>query len=88
MQPAIGVVNPNKSASTVLHLQEDWQRTLGQYVEIRLKGKTTRRGIVEAVMPDNSILWISAEGPHQRMLVERAYGNEVFCGYSWSPAEP
>lgn len=72
----------------MLHLQKDWQRTLGQYVEIRIKGETVRRGLVDAVMPDNSILWISAEGAYQRTMVQKTDGHQVFCGYSWSHAEP
>jgi hypothetical protein len=32
-----------------LHRQPDWQRALGQYVEIRLGGQTVRAGTVEAV---------------------------------------
>lgn len=43
------------------HEQPDWQRTVGQFVEIRLHGETLRTGTVEAVMPDNSILWIAAK---------------------------
>jgi hypothetical protein len=39
-----------------LHLQTDWQRTLGQHVEVRRKGKAVRTGTVEEVMPDNSPL--------------------------------
>jgi len=66
-----------------LHLQPDWHRALGQYVEIRLHGKALRNGIVEAVMPDGSILWISAEGPHGREMIERAEGKQVFARYPW-----
>ncbi|MBB6407142.1 prophage tail gpP-like protein [Arthrobacter sp. AZCC_0090] len=71
-----------------LHLQPDWQRALGQYVEIRLGGKTVRTGTVDSVMPDSSILWISAQGTDTRMMVEQARGNEVFVGYQWAHADP
>jgi hypothetical protein len=66
-----------------LHLQPDWQRTLGQFVEIRRYGKTVRTGTVEAVMPDNSILWISAAGPYSREMVERAEDCQVYTRYPW-----
>jgi hypothetical protein len=61
-----------------LHLQPHWQDMLGLYVEIRLQGRTVRVGTVDAVMPDDSILWISAEGPYSRQMVARADGFEVF----------
>lgn len=66
-----------------LHLQTDWRRALGQLVEIRLQGQILRTGIVEAVMPDQSILWISAEGHHPREMVERADGKQIFARYPW-----
>ncbi|MFF2299349.1 hypothetical protein [Arthrobacter sp. NPDC058127] len=65
-----------------LHLQSDWHRALGQFVEVRLFGQALRTGIVEAVMPDNSILWISAEGPFPREMVERADGKQVFIRHA------
>ena len=71
-----------------LHLQPDWQRTLGQYVEIRRSGQVVRSGTVTAVMPDDSILWISAEGPFLRQMVVRAEGYEVYSRYAWDPPPP
>ena len=71
-----------------LHLQSDWQRTRGQHVEIRRNGETVRTGTVDAVMPDGSILWISAQGVYTRTLVERADGNEVYMCDPWSRTEP
>jgi hypothetical protein len=67
-----------------LHLQPHWQDMLGLYVEIRLQGRTVRVGTVDAVMPDDSILWISAEGPYPRQMVARADGFEVFAPYAGS----
>jgi hypothetical protein len=66
-----------------LHLQSDWHRTLGQHVEIRRYGNTVREGTVDAVMPDDSILWISASGIHPRQMVQRADGFEVYARYQW-----
>jgi hypothetical protein len=71
-----------------LHLQPNWHRAVGQLVEIRLRGQVHRTGIVEAVMPDESILWIAADGLNAREMVERAHGKEVFVRYSWdAPAD-
>jgi hypothetical protein len=67
-----------------LHLQPDWQRTLGQDVEIRVCGKPVRTGTIEAVMPDNSILWISADGADSRQMLARADGYEVYTRYPWT----
>jgi hypothetical protein len=68
-----------------LHLQPDWQRVLGQYVEVRRSGELVRIGTVDHVMPDSSILWISAAGPYQRQMVERAEGYQVYARYPWDP---
>src|SRR5437762_1860105 len=67
-----------------LHPQPDWQRAVGQYAEIRRYGETIRTGIVEAVMPDNSILWISAAGVYSREMIERGDGVEVYLRYAWN----
>jgi hypothetical protein len=66
-----------------LHLQTDWQRTLGQHVEVRRKGKTVRTGTVEEVMPDNSILWIAAAGVSSREMVESAEDTDIYVRYPW-----
>ena len=66
-----------------LHRQPDWQRALGQYVEVRRRGRTVRTGVVDAVTSDGSLLWISAEGAHLREMVERADGSEIYSRYSW-----
>lgn len=71
-----------------LHLQPDWQRTLGQDVEIRVNGKPVRTGTIEAVTPDNSVLWISADGVDARQMLARAEGYEVFTRYSWTYPVP
>lgn len=72
-----------------LHLQPDWQRALGQHVEIRRHGKTVGAGTVEAVMRDNSILWLSAHGLNPRMMVERSDGSQVYARYAWdAPPSP
>ncbi|WP_079598235.1 hypothetical protein [Arthrobacter sp. P2b] len=67
-----------------LHLQPDWHGAIGQFVEIRQHGKVLRTGVVEAVMADESILWISADGIYPREMVERADGKEVFTRFAWN----
>jgi hypothetical protein len=64
-----------------VHLQPDWQRALGQRVEIWKEGKLVRKGTVEAVMPDGSLLWISAEGASSRQMFFRHDGDQVFTHF-------
>lgn len=66
-----------------LHPQPDWSRLLGQHVEIREAGRFVRTGTVDAVMPDLSILWLSAEGPWPREMVEKSGNWEVFARHQW-----
>lgn len=65
-----------------LHLQQDWKRALGQRVEIWKFGTRIRKGNVEAVMPDGSLLWISAEGASLRQMFFRVDGYEVFTHFT------
>ncbi|WP_051423076.1 hypothetical protein [Arthrobacter sp. MA-N2] len=67
-----------------LHLQDDWQRSVGQYVEIRLGGLLVRTGTVEAVMPDDSLLWLAADGTDSRKMLSKADGYQVFTRYAWN----
>lgn len=69
-----------------LYLQQDWQRTLGLRVEIWKGGNLIRKGTVEAVMPDDSILWISAEGTSLRQMIFRQDGHDVFTPFLPAPA--
>ncbi|MDQ0616653.1 hypothetical protein QFZ33_000677 [Arthrobacter globiformis] len=64
-----------------LHLQPDWQRALGQRVEVWRSGRLVRKGTVEAVMPDDSLLWISAEGNLLRQMISRQDGYQVFTHF-------
>lgn len=66
-----------------LHPQSNWSRLLGQHVEIRQAGRFVRTGTVDPVMPDNSILWLSAEGNWPREMVEKSGSREVFAPYQW-----
>lgn len=64
-----------------LQLQPNWQRTLGQSVEIWRAGKLVRKGTVDAVMPDNSLLWISADANSSRQIISRDDGYQVFTHF-------
>ena len=64
-----------------LQLQPNWQRTLGQRVEIWKCGEFVREATVEAVMPDNSLLWASAEGNYSRQIYSRQDGYQVFTHF-------
>lgn len=64
-----------------LHLQPDWQRALGQRVEIWKDGRCVRKGTIEAVMPDESILWISADAVFSRQMLLRCDGYQVFAHF-------
>lgn len=64
-----------------LHLQSDWQRALGQDVEIWAWGKHVRNGRVDAVMADNSVLWVSGDGLLTRQMFARVDGYEVYAHF-------
>ncbi|OAD97637.1 hypothetical protein [Arthrobacter sp. OY3WO11] len=64
-----------------LHLQSNWQRTVGQRVEIWNNGKLVRKGTVEVVMPDDTLLWISADGASSRQMIFRFDGDQVFAHF-------
>jgi len=69
--------------SVIVHLQHDWLPLVGQHIEIRLDGRKIRDGWVDDVTHDGSILWLAADGPHLRAMVERADGYEVWIRYKW-----
>jgi hypothetical protein len=65
-----------------LHIQPDWRPLVGQFVEIRLHGETIYTGVVDAVMHDNSILWLLPAGD-TRIIVLRNDGYSVWIRYKW-----
>lgn len=67
-----------------LQLQEDWVPLLGQEIRIVRHGKEVRNGVVDAVMPDGSILWLAAEATTPRSMFERAAGYEAWIRYQWA----
>jgi hypothetical protein len=61
-----------------IHLLQHWRFGLGQYVEVKRNGRTTRTGMVDEVMSDGSILWLAAAGVDPREMVERAGDTEIY----------
>ncbi|MFK0040550.1 hypothetical protein ACIQTW_11980 [Paenarthrobacter sp. NPDC090517] len=61
-----------------LYLYERWSRLRGAEVEVRARGRHIRRGFVDIAMPDDSALWLAADGAEGRVLIEAAAGYEVW----------
>jgi hypothetical protein len=58
---------------------DDWSRLAsGVNVEIHRRGRLFRTGVVETVMPDATMLWLSADHNGARALFESAEGYEVW----------
>lgn len=47
-------------------------------VEIRMRGRFVRAGVVDAVMPDATVLWLAPDHNGNRTLFESAEGYEVW----------
>lgn len=62
---------------------DEWDRLVGATVEVRLNGNRVRTGLVDAATPDGSIIWLSQDGPLDRVLIEKAQGYEMWI----SPAQ-
>lgn len=45
---------------------------------MKLLGEEVRRGIVDAVTPDDQILWLAGDGAEPRRLFERTDGLKVW----------
>lgn len=58
---------------------DDWSRLAGAKIEIHRHGHLVRAGIVDAVMPDDTILWLAADHNRNRELFEAAAGYEVWA---------
>jgi hypothetical protein len=58
---------------------DDWSRLAGAEVEIHKRGRLVRSGVVDAVMPDATILWLAADCNGNRTLFESAEGYEVWA---------
>lgn len=58
---------------------DDWSRLAGAKVEIHRNGHLVRAGIVDAVMPNEAILWLAADHNGNRELFESAEGYEIWA---------
>jgi hypothetical protein len=58
---------------------DDWSRLAGAEVEIHRLGRLVRAGVVDAVMPDATMLWLAADHNGNRALFESAEGFEVWA---------
>ncbi len=65
------------------HKQDDWLPLTGETVQIRINGRAVRTGLVDAVTTDNQILWLASDGVHQRRMISKADGYEVWMTYKW-----
>lgn len=58
--------------------RDEWHRLTNAPVEIRRRGEVIRRGTVEDVMPDSSVIWLAADHENPRTLFEASEGFEVW----------
>ncbi|MFJ6359231.1 hypothetical protein [Pseudarthrobacter oxydans] len=56
----------------------EWARLIGAPVEVRKYGEVVRAGIVDAAMPDSSMIWIASDEQFTRTLFEAAQGFQVW----------
>lgn len=68
------------------HKQYDWIPVVGEAVQIRNNGEVVRDGVADAVTKDGSILWLAADGAHNRQMIIKDEGNEVWMTYKWETA--
>ncbi|OOP63089.1 hypothetical protein BMF89_07740 [Arthrobacter sp. SRS-W-1-2016] len=50
-------------------ISSSWRPASGERVQVRRSGCDVRRGVVEAVMNDNSGFWLAADGVEARVFV-------------------
>ncbi|MDQ1060816.1 hypothetical protein QFZ23_004781 [Arthrobacter globiformis] len=60
----------------------EWERLRGAEVDVYLGSEFVRRATVDAVTDDGNILWLAAEGPFSRTLIDKAQGYEVWLAPS------
>lgn len=55
-----------------------WSQLVGEQVEIKLAGQYVRTGVVDLATPDDSVLWLAADGVWTRQLFDKYSGYEVW----------
>ena len=58
-------------------LRREWSNLVGLPVELHRHGRYIRSGLVDAAMPDSSVLWLAAEGADGRQMFEAALGYQA-----------
>jgi hypothetical protein len=61
-----------------MHRCDEWSKLLGAHVEVRKNGAALRTGVVEAVMPDQSALWLGMTGNNPRCMIFSSDGYEMW----------
>jgi hypothetical protein len=59
-------------------LCSDWGDLVGVPVQLHQHGKFLRSGVVDAAMPDSSVLWLAADGADERQMFEAALGCQAW----------
>lgn len=59
-------------------LAEDWQFLVGCEVDVRRGRRLLRTGAIDAATDDGNIVWLSRQGVHERRLLTRADGYDLW----------
>ncbi|MBU8868498.1 hypothetical protein [Paenarthrobacter aromaticivorans] len=85
MMDAVQLVSPDREAdrpisafSPRIGLIEDWSILVGADADIRRNGVTVRRGRVESVTADGTMLWIEGDHTETRRLFDKAENREAW----------
>ena len=60
------------------HRCEDWSHLAGAEVAIHRHGRLLRVGVVDAVMPNDNVLWLASDYNGHRTIFESAEGYEAW----------
>jgi hypothetical protein len=59
-------------------LRSDWSTLVGARIQLRRHGKYIRSGVIDAAMPDSSVLWLAADGADARQMFEAELGYQAW----------
>lgn len=59
-------------------LCSEWSNLVGVPVQLHRHGKYIRSGVIDAAMPDSSLLWLAADGADERQMFEAALGYQAW----------
>ncbi|MEV7649127.1 hypothetical protein [Arthrobacter sp. NPDC089319] len=60
------------------YIYDDWSRLVGADVEVRHRGNPLREGLIEAVTGDSKVAWLAQDGCHQRLMILKDEGYEIW----------